>query len=78
MNDAQRNAFKVASGNADPAILSKLFIGALLALLILWVGWGFVHVYRGYAARHVTEQAMMRFAIRAVLLIIISIYLFAS
>lgn len=78
MNDAQRNAFKVASGNADPAMLSKLFIGALLALLILWVGWGFVHVYRGYAVRHVTEQAMMRFAIRAVLLIIISIYLFAS
>ncbi|ELD0454365.1 TIGR03758 family integrating conjugative element protein [Escherichia coli] len=78
MNDAQRNAFKVASGNADPAMLSKLFIGALLALLILWVGWGFVHVYRGYASRHVTEQALVRFAIRSVLLIIIGIYLFAS
>ncbi|WP_045857003.1 TIGR03758 family integrating conjugative element protein [Raoultella terrigena] len=78
MNDAQTNAFKVASGNADPAMLSKLFIGSLIALLILWVGWGFVHVYRGYKAGHVKEQALVRFAIRSVLLIIIGIYLFAS
>ncbi|WP_447313853.1 TIGR03758 family integrating conjugative element protein [Klebsiella michiganensis] len=78
MNDAQTNAFKVASGNADPAMLSKLFIGSLIALLILWVGWGFVHVYRGYKAGHVKEQALVRFAIRSVLLIIIAIYLFAS
>ncbi|HHR5702552.1 TPA: TIGR03758 family integrating conjugative element protein [Klebsiella michiganensis] len=78
MNDAQTNAFKAASGNADPAVLSKLFIGSLIALLILWVGWGFVHVYRGYKAGHVKEQALVRFAIRSILLIIIAIYLFAS
>ena len=78
MNDAQTSAFKAASGNADPAVLSKLFIGSLIALLILWVGWGFVHVYRGYAAGHIKEQALVRFAIRSVLLIIIAIYLFAS
>jgi len=78
VNDAQTNAFKAASGNADPAVLSKLFIGSLIALLILWVGWGFVHVYRGYKAGHVKEQALVRFAIRSILLIIIAIYLFAS
>ncbi|EAA4447556.1 TIGR03758 family integrating conjugative element protein [Salmonella enterica subsp. enterica] len=78
MNDAQRNAFKIASGNADPALLNKICIGVLLALLILWVGWGFVHVYRGYAAGNVKEQALTRFVIRSVLLIIIGIYLFAS
>ncbi|EAA9319074.1 TIGR03758 family integrating conjugative element protein [Salmonella enterica] len=78
MNDAQTSAFKAASGNADPALLSNVFIGALIALLILWVGWGFVHVYRGYAAGHIKEQALVRFAIRSVLLIIIAIYLFAS
>ncbi|EFH6969500.1 TPA: TIGR03758 family integrating conjugative element protein [Escherichia coli] len=78
MNDVQTNAFKVASGNADPALLSKVFIGALIALLILWVGWGFLHVYRGYAAGRIQEQALVRFAIRSVLLIIIAIYLFAS
>lgn len=78
MNDAQTSAFKAASGNADPAMLSKLFIGALIALLILWVGWGFVHVYQGYKAGHIKEQALVRFAIRSVLLIIIAIYLFAS
>nr|WP_233630632.1 TIGR03758 family integrating conjugative element protein [Citrobacter braakii] len=58
--------------------MSKLFIGALIALLILWVGWGFLHVYRGYAAGHIKEQALVRFAIRSVLLILIGIYLFAS
>lgn len=78
MNDSQTSAFKAASGNADPAVLSKLFIGSLIALLILWVGWGFVHVYRGYKAGHVKEQALVRFAIRSILLIIIAIYLFAS
>nr|WP_287856340.1 TIGR03758 family integrating conjugative element protein [Klebsiella sp.] len=78
MNDAQINAFKAASGNADPAVLNKLFIGSLIALLILWVGWGFVHVYRGYKAGHVKEQSLVRFAIRSILLIIIAIYLFAS
>ncbi|EBG5295274.1 TIGR03758 family integrating conjugative element protein [Salmonella enterica subsp. enterica] len=78
MNDAQTSAFKAASGNADPALLSNVFIGSLIALLILWVGWGFVHVYRGYAAGHLLEQALVRFAIRSVLLIIIGIYLFAS
>ncbi|HCM1954829.1 TPA: TIGR03758 family integrating conjugative element protein [Salmonella enterica subsp. salamae serovar 9,46:z4,z24:z39:z42] len=78
MNDAQTSAFKAASGNADPAQLSKVFIGVLIALLILWVGWGFLHVYRGYTAGHIKEQALVRFAIRSVLLIIIAIYLFAS
>lgn len=78
MNDAQTTAFKAASGNADPAMLSKLFIGSLIALLILWVGWGLLHVYRGYAAGHIKEQGLVRFAIRSVFLIIIGIYLFAS
>ena len=78
MNDAQINAFKAASGNADPVLLNTLFIGALIALLILWVGWGLVHVYRGYATGRITEQALVRFVIRSVLLISIGIYLFAS
>lgn len=78
MTDAQTSAFKIASGNADPALLNTLFIGTLIALLILWSGWGLVHVYRGYAAGHVKEQAMMRFVIRMVLLIVISLFLFAS
>ena len=78
MNDAQTNAFKAASGNSDPALLSKVFLGALIALLILWVGWGFGHVYRGYVAGRIKEQALVHFAIRSILLILVGIYLFAS
>ncbi|PLR35042.1 TIGR03758 family integrating conjugative element protein [Chimaeribacter californicus] len=78
MTDAQTSAFKVASGNAEPALLNTLFIGALIALLILWAGWGLVHVYRGYAAGKIQEQTMARFVIRLVLLIVISLYLFAG
>lgn len=78
MNDAQTQAFKAAASGADPAKLNVLFIGALIALLILWVGWGFLHVYRGYAAGRVSEQTLMRAVIRMILLIVVSLFLYAS
>ncbi|HEM8066938.1 TPA: TIGR03758 family integrating conjugative element protein [Enterobacter hormaechei] len=77
MTDAQSHAFAAASGNADPAVLNHLFVGALIGLLLLWAGWGLVHVYRGYAAGRVTEPLMVRFVIRVVVLLTLTLFMFA-
>ncbi|WP_413648494.1 TIGR03758 family integrating conjugative element protein [Pantoea sp. B65] len=50
MNEAQTAAFKAAASNVEPVALNILFIGSLMAVLMLWAGWGLVHVYRGFAA----------------------------
>lgn len=78
MNEAQTTAFKAANGNVDPAVLNLLFISSLLALLILWAGWGLVHVYRGYASGNVSASAVQRFTVRVVILLLVSLFLFAS
>lgn len=78
MNDAQTAAFKAATGNVEPAVLNLLFIGSLIALLTLWAGWGLVHVYRGYASGNVKAQALQRFTVRVVVLLLVSMFLFAS
>lgn len=78
MNDAQTRAFKVAANNVEPSVLNTLFIGSLMAVLMLWAGWGLVHVYRGYALGHIKEQTVVRFVLRVFLLLVVSTYLFAS
>ncbi|MFA3777072.1 TIGR03758 family integrating conjugative element protein [Yersinia sp. 1652 StPb PI] len=78
MNEAQTAAFKAAAGNVEPAVLNLLFIGSLIALLTLWAGWGFVHVYRGYAAGNIKGATVQRFVVRVVILLLVSLYLFAS
>lgn len=50
MNEAQTTAFKAAASNVEPVALNILLIGSLMAVLMLWAGWGLVHVYRGFAA----------------------------
>lgn len=78
MSEAQINAFNIASGNVAPISLHPLFVGVLIALLLLWSGWGLLHVYQGYASERITEQGLIRFVIRTVLLIVISLFLFAQ
>ncbi|MGE4668604.1 TIGR03758 family integrating conjugative element protein [Yersinia enterocolitica] len=78
MNEAQTAAFKAAASNVDPSILNLLFISSLISLLTLWAGWGFVHVYRGYAAGNIKGSAVQRFVVRVVILLLVSLYLFAS
>ncbi|CNC01899.1 TIGR03758 family integrating conjugative element protein [Yersinia similis] len=78
MNDAQTRAFKAAASNIEPSVLNSLFIGSLVAVLMLWAGWGLVHVYRGYALRQIKEQTVMRFVLRTLLLLLITTYLFAN
>ncbi|CAI1910533.1 integrating conjugative element protein, PFL_4701 family [Serratia entomophila] len=78
MNEAQTAAFKAAAGNVEPAVLNLLFIGSLIAVLTLWAGWGLVHVYRGYAVGNIKGPALQRFVVRVVILLLVSLYLFAS
>lgn len=78
MTGAQLNAFKLAASGAEPERLSALFTGVLVALLFLWVARGFLLVYRGYAAGTVPEPVLLRFVVRSVLLLVISLFLYAG
>lgn len=78
MTGAQLNAFKLAALNTEPERLSALFTGVLIALLFLWTARSLLFVYRGYAAGTVSEPVLLRFVIRAVLLLIISLFLYAG
>ncbi|MFN6798660.1 TIGR03758 family integrating conjugative element protein, partial [Proteus mirabilis] len=53
-------------------------IGALLAVLFLWAAWGLVDVYRGWANDSVRAAKLGQFAVRAVILLVVCIWMFAS
>lgn len=79
MNPQQQQAFEAAAGPGMTAnVLNLLCIGALLAVLFLWAAWGLVDVYRGWSNEKVRSANMVRFAIRAVLLLLVCIWMFAS
>ncbi|MFD1803632.1 TIGR03758 family integrating conjugative element protein [Mixta tenebrionis] len=78
MNANQSAAFKAGSGNIDISILHLSCIGALLAFLFLWAAWALVDVWTGWSHERVRSAALGRFAIRSVLLLVVSIWMFAS
>ncbi|EGT3611395.1 TIGR03758 family integrating conjugative element protein [Morganella morganii] len=79
MNPQQQNAFEAAAGSGmTVSVLNLLCVGALLAVLFLWATWGLVSVYQGWANEKVRSANMVRFAIRVVLLLLVSIWMFAS
>lgn len=79
MNAQQQEAFRAATGGGmEPSLLSLVCIGALIAVLFLWAAWGLVDVYQGWANEKVRTANMVRFTIRAVLLLVICIWMFAS
>ncbi len=75
---AQLAAFKLAALNTEPERLSALFTGVLIAVLFLWTARGLLLVYRGYAAGTVAEPVLLRFVVRSVLLLVISLFLCAG
>ncbi|MBE5221344.1 MULTISPECIES: TIGR03758 family integrating conjugative element protein [Pectobacterium] len=77
MTAAQSSAFKSASG-FDPQILNLICVGFLLAALFLWAAWALGDVWNGWANEKVRDAAMGRFAFRAAILLVISIWMFAS
>ncbi|EPB7160686.1 TIGR03758 family integrating conjugative element protein [Escherichia coli] len=79
MNPSQQAAFETAAGSGmSPAVLNLLCIGALLAVLFLWAAWGLVDVYRGWANENVRTARVGQFAVRAVILLVVCIWMFAS
>lgn len=78
MTDAQLSAFKLAALNTEPERLSALFTGVLITMLFLWVARGLLLVYRGYATGTVLEPVLLRFVVRSVLLLVISLFLCAG
>jgi integrating conjugative element protein (TIGR03758 family) len=78
MSAAQTAAFKAASGNIDVNVLYSSCVGFFLAVLFLWAPWAMSDVWSGWANEKVRHTTMGRFVIRAILLLIISIWMFAS
>ncbi|WP_205515626.1 TIGR03758 family integrating conjugative element protein [Morganella morganii] len=78
MTGAQLAAFKLAALNTEPERFSALFTGVLIAMLFLWTARGLLLVYRGYAAGTVPESVLLRFVVRSVLLLVISLFLCAG
>ncbi|PHM35880.1 integrating conjugative element protein [Xenorhabdus mauleonii] len=78
MTPTQRNAFEVASGHFDIYFLSLVCVGFFLATLFLWAAWAAVDVWNGWANEKVRNQALSQFALRTALLLVISVWMFAS
>lgn len=78
MNTAQSTAFKAASGNIDVSVLSLVCTGTLLAFLFFWAAWAASDVWVGWSNERVRHAALVRFTIRAVILLVVSIWIFAS
>lgn len=78
MTAGQTQAFKAASGNVDPGIMSLLCEGILFAVLFLWAAWAFVDVWQGWANQKVRPALMVRFVIKAIVLLLFSLWMFGS
>lgn len=78
MTPAQSTAFKAASGNIEVSILHLVCIGVLLAFLFLWAAWALSDMWTGWSNEKVRNAALGRFVIRAVILLVVSIWMFAS
>ena len=78
MSTMQSSAFKAASGEMDISVLHLLSLGLLFAVLFLWAAWALLDVWAGWSNEKVRSAMLGRFVIRAVLLLVLSIWMFAS
>uniref|UniRef100_A8GJ98 TIGR03758 family integrating conjugative element protein n=1 Tax=Serratia proteamaculans (strain 568) TaxID=399741 RepID=A8GJ98_SERP5 len=78
MTGAQEQVFNAASGGVEVSILSLICIGGLLATLFVWAAWALIDVYQGWSNEKVRNGALVHFVIKTVLLLVVSIWMFAS
>ncbi|GAA0363553.1 TIGR03758 family integrating conjugative element protein [Serratia ureilytica] len=78
MTGAQEQAFKAASGGVEVNILSLICIGGLLAVLFVWAAWALTDIWKGWSNEKLRNSAMVQFAVRLVLLLLVVTWMFAS
>lgn len=78
MTAAQTLAFAEASGRTEVGLLHLVCVGFLLATLFLWAAWALTDVWNGWVSENVCHATLVRFVIRSVLLLVVSIWMFAS
>ncbi|ATZ93033.1 MULTISPECIES: TIGR03758 family integrating conjugative element protein [Dickeya] len=78
LSAAQSSAFKAASGGFDPQVLNLICVGFVLAALFLWAAWALNDVWNGWANEKVRNAALGRFAVKTTILLVMSIWIFAS
>ncbi|CDH18879.1 conserved hypothetical protein [Xenorhabdus bovienii str. kraussei Quebec] len=78
MTEAQRTVFTVASGHFDITFLYLVCVGFFLATLFLWAAWAAVDVWNGWANEKVRNQTISQFAMRTAILLVVSVWMFAS
>ncbi|HDJ1442340.1 TPA: TIGR03758 family integrating conjugative element protein [Serratia rubidaea] len=78
MTGAQEQAFNAASGGVEINVLSLLCIGGLLAVLFVWAAWAWIDVYEGWRNQDIRTKSLVRFVVKTILLLVLSIWMFAS
>lgn len=78
MNSTQEQAFKAASGGVEIHLLSLVCLGGLLATLFVWAAWALVDIWKGWSNEKLRHAALVQFTVRLVLLLLASLWMFAS
>ncbi|ELQ9312163.1 TIGR03758 family integrating conjugative element protein [Serratia marcescens] len=78
MNAAQEQAFRAASDGIEANILSVICIGGLLATLFVWAAWALTDIWKGWSNERLRHVALVQFAVRLVLLLVVSVWMFAN
>ncbi len=78
MNAAQEQAFRTASDGVEANILSVICIGGLLATLFVWAAWALTDIWKGWSNERLRHAALVQFVVRLVLLLVVSVWMFAS
>lgn len=78
MARAQAAAFKAASGDLAPDVLHLICLGLLFGFLFWWVAWVMLDVWSAWSRGRVEADTMGRAVFRAMLLLVVSLWMFGS
>jgi len=77
MSGAQTSAFQ-AAGGFPPSAGYGLFVGAAMAVLLLWAGWVLYSTWRGWATNNLDSAIAGSAAIRILLLVSLTSFFLLS